>query len=242
MCTVTYINSNSFRCLTSSRDEHRLRPAAVWPSSDFYSKKRLFYPKDPVGNGSWFVTSDSGTVSVLLNGAFKKHEINPSYQKSRGAILVELMKQEYMVDAFNGISLQNIEPFTVISYDRKILYQFLWDGNEKFIKELDPSRNYIWASVTLYKEEIIQKRKNMFADFLVSNPFPDAPEICKFHLQNDGDTENGLMITRQSGILTQSITQAIICNSEIKLKYQDLLAKTVAEESVKIVHLKQKIL
>lgn len=232
MCTVTYINHNDQRIFTSNRDENKQRPAALWPFSNAFQQKRLFYPKDPVGNGSWIIATDDGAIGVLLNGAIVKHTRHPFYKKSRGLVLVELMQASCGIDYFNEESLQDIEPFTIIHYKNECLHKLQWDGENKFRGQLNPSENYIWSSVTLYEPEVIHGREKRFASFLKKLNCPDAQAIREFHLQNYGDYENGFVINRKNGVLTQSLTQAIVFSNEISLSYNDLLNNTFHEEII----------
>lgn len=145
MCTVTYFPLKNKIVLTSNRDEKPNRSA-----QEIHREKGIFYPKDATKNGTWFAVSENGNVIILLNGAFENHQRKTEYKKSRGLIVLDLIKEENIFNALQYIDLQNIEPFTLVIFQEKQLAEFRWDGTEKHLKILDNSRSYIWSSATLY--------------------------------------------------------------------------------------------
>ena len=112
MCTVTFVASQNKFIITHNRDEKTLRPSAVEPKNYLVNNKVILFPKDPKAGGTWFSVSQNGTVLVLLNGGEEKHEIQSSYRKSRGLIVLDLISSKSVVSNWNFIDLQSIEPFT----------------------------------------------------------------------------------------------------------------------------------
>ncbi|MBL0358026.1 MAG: NRDE family protein [Chitinophagaceae bacterium] len=118
MCTVTYIPSADGCYLTSSRDEHAARPGAIAPAVYQHNGTVLLYPKDAKANGSWIAFTQTGNAAVLLNGAFVKHIVKPSYRKSRGLIFLDIIAHPQPEFCFMGKNLEGIEPFTIILFYR----------------------------------------------------------------------------------------------------------------------------
>jgi uncharacterized protein with NRDE domain len=166
MCTVSFVRANDSVIITSNRDEHIQRENAAVP--DFYQlqHKKIIFPKDARAGGTWFAAADNGVVAVLLNGAFKKHIARPPYRKSRGLILLEITEADKPLPFFQQLNLDNIEPFTVVLYQPGQLHELRWDGTDKHEKQLDITGNYIWSSSTLYSDEIIKQRENLFEQFI----------------------------------------------------------------------------
>lgn len=216
MCTVTYFPLKNKIVLTSNRDEKPNRSA-----QEIHREKGIFYPKDATKNGTWFAVSENGNVIILLNGAFENHQRKTEYKKSRGLIVLDLIKEENIFNTLQYIDLQNIEPFTLVIFQEKQLAEFRWDGTEKHLKILDNSRSYIWSSATLYDKSTREKREQIFQQFLQSEKISEET-IWDFHHQKTNDLENGITIKRQNTIQTISTTQLVI-SYEMTLKHHDRL-------------------
>jgi len=223
MCTVSFVANNNRVIITSNRDENINRPEAQEIETIVSeSNTRLYYPKDPSKGGSWFVTTDSGHTAVLLNGAFEKHNPSYPYKKSRGIVLLELLKEYLPISEFEKICLEEVEPFTVIYYTGKNLYEIRWDGSKKHSRELSYGQAHIWSSVTLYDGAARNKKEKHFKDFIAQHIPVTEKDITHFHLQNSTDMENGFVIKRSNGIQTRSLTQAVISFSHIQLTHHTL--------------------
>lgn len=216
MCTVTYFPLKDKIILTSNRDEKPNRSA-----QEIHSENGIFYPKDPAKNGTWFAVTKSGNAIVLLNGAFKNHQRKADYRKSRGIIVLDLINKENVFKSLVLIDLENIEPFTLVVFQKNELAEFRWDGTEKHFKKLDIHQPYIWSSATLYNDEAQEKRKQIFKEFL-ENETINEEKIWDFHHQKTDDLENGITIKRQNTIQTISTTQLVISDT-ITLKHLDRL-------------------
>jgi len=223
MCTVSFVRINDAVVITSNRDEHILRENAAAPDFHVLPGKKIIFPRDTRAGGTWFAAADNGTVAVLLNGAFKKHIARPPYRKSRGLILLEMIEAGEPFSFFKELNLDNIEPFTIILYQPGLLHELRWDGTVKHEKKPDVFGNYIWSSSTLYSDEIIKHRENLFQQFTHSPAGITAAGIHDFHTGNNGDDENGFIINRQTGMKTFSITQAVVNCDGINFLHTDLL-------------------
>lgn len=97
MCTVTYISTPKGFVLTSNRDEIISRSDTVLTEEKSAFGERLFYPKDPLANGTWFAFTPTRLV-CLLNGGFTKHKRVLPYRKSRGLIVLERFQNKTFAD------------------------------------------------------------------------------------------------------------------------------------------------
>ncbi len=234
MCTVSFVRVNDSVIITSNRDEHVERENAAAPAFHILPGKKIIFPKDARAGGTWFAAADNGVVAVLLNGAFKKHIAKPPYRKSRGLILLEIIEADHPLSFFKTLDLNNIEPFTVVLYQRNLLYELRWDGRDKHERQMDNAGNYIWSSSTLYSDEIIERREKLFQQFIQFPAGITSTGIHDFHASNNGDNENGFIINRQSGMKTFSITQAIVNDNAINFLHSDLLQKKQYSETLPI--------
>ncbi len=222
MCTVSFVFSNGKAILTHNRDEKVARPSAIEPQKYTVNNKNIYFPKDQKAGGTWYAVAENGTVLVLLNGADEKHQLKPSYKKSRGLIVLDLISSDSPIEEWNTIDLFGIEPFTIVLFQDKKLYQLRWNEVEKSTLNLDINQSHIWSSSTLYPKEIREHRAELFQNFIVSNEV-SSEQLFQFHryAKND-DSENGLIINRNNEMKTLSITQTIIQENKVVLSYHDL--------------------
>ena len=208
----------------------------MMPAAEVRNGKKIIFPADPAGGGTWFAIAEDGTTGILLNGAFQKHIPFYPYRKSRGLVLLDLMAATEGLHHFHHVYLEKIEPFTVVFFQQKNLYELRWDGCQKYTQQLNTDSNYIWSSVTLYDDEAIDKRKRLFQHFITENPVIDNFFIRNFHRNNHDDFENGFIISRRNGIQTQCITQAVVEEDNIRLFHQDLLLNSQHEQIIEVSH------
>jgi uncharacterized protein with NRDE domain len=224
MCTVSFVNSNGKIIITSNRDEKIIRPNALEPKTYLIHNKKILFPKDQKAGGTWYAADEFSTVIVLLNGAAQKHIAKDSYRKSRGLILLDLIANDSPIETWNTIDLNDIEPFTIVLFENQNLYQLRWNCEKKECKKLDASKSYIWSSATLYEEEIRLKREEWFYTFLDTKPAINEDELFQFHRYTKKENnEHGLVINRNDVLKTLSITQTIIKQNRLEMRYFDLL-------------------
>jgi len=225
MCTVSFVAANGKTIITSNRDEKVIRPSAIEPKNYLINNKNIIFPKDPKAGGTWFAVDESGTVLVLLNGANEKHQVQTPYRKSRGLIVLDVISSFSPKDFWGEIDLNNIEPFTLVLFQDRELFQLRWNGIDKEKVALDTAKNYVWSSVTLYSEEIRANRAKWFYSFLDANEIVSEKEMLHFHQHTEKENqENGLVINRNNKLKTLSITQSVIEMNKVSILHYDLIA------------------
>lgn len=231
MCTVSYVPLENGFILTSNRDELAGRPTSLAP--EFYVTEEglsLYYPKDPMGKGSWIATSEDEKVVCLLNGAFHAHKHQPPYNRSRGLIVLEAFQYETPFDFYQSVDLNGIEPFTMIMIWAGLLFEFRWNGKEKHFLSL-PNQAYLWASSTLYTDEVIAVKRNWLKEYLQRTPFPSQEMMVDFHEHGgEADPINGMRIKRSNGLQTLSITSIQLLDHETTVM-QNTFADSLFEDS-----------
>lgn len=236
MCTVTFVRSNDKIIITSNRDEQVLRPNALEPRKYTINNKEVIFPKDPKAGGTWYAVNEDGTVLVLLNGADEKHQMTGNYRKSRGLIVLDIISDFSPINAWDEIDLDNIEPFTLVLFQDKNLYQLRWNGIQKGKLALDTNQNYIWSSTTLYPKEVRENRAKWFSDYMNSKEIFSENDMYNFHRYTENEnSENGLVINRNNFLKTLSITQTKVENNEAKMKHYDLVNQKEFENTINFV-------
>lgn len=226
MCTVSFVISKGKTIITSNRDEKIVRESAIEPKSYLINNKNIIFPKDAKAGGTWYAVKEDGVVLVLLNGAAEKHVLKPSYRKSRGLIVLDLISSNSPIVEWENIDLLDIEPFTLVLYQNECLYQLRWNEIEKETILLDTSKRHIWSSATLYSYEIREKRAQWFSTFINSKSEFSAEELLNFHrYTEEKNQENGLVINRNDLLKTLSITQAVLNKNKVEIFYTDLMAQ-----------------
>lgn len=207
MCTVTYIPVQKGFYLTSNRDEKASRLKSDVPRWYDFASGKILFPKDGNAGGTWIALHENRNAMVLLNGGLQNHHYNPPYRKSRGLIYLDIFDHPQPVNAFEKISLIKIEPFTLIIRQQQQLFEAVWDGSEKSVRELDATQSFIWSSVTLYPEQVINKRKKWFHSFHENNIELNKTAILNFHrFAGEGDKANDVLMNRNDEMFTVSIT------------------------------------
>jgi uncharacterized protein with NRDE domain len=223
MCTVSFVFANGKTIITSNRDEKVLRPNAIEPKNYLVNNKNVIFPKDQKAGGTWYAITEEPTVLVLLNGAAEKHQLKSSYRKSRGLIVLDIISADSPIKEWEQMNLIDIEPFTLVLYQKNKLYQLRWNEIEKETTPLAIHQNHIWSSSTLYASEIREKRANWFHTFLDTKPEVNEEEMYNFHrYTEEKNQEHGLVINRNDEMKTLSITQTVIEKNKVVLSHFDL--------------------
>jgi len=231
MCTLSFIpKSNGDFILTSNRDEAPIRET-IPPNTYLNGGVSLLYPKDKVAGGTWIGVSDKKRVICLLNGGFVPHTPKDKYRLSRGLIVTDLLSLDNAIEKLDLYNLNDIEPFTIIMIDYNTelqLVELVWDGKKKYIS-LKPIEPIIWSSSLLYSEEIKNKRKLWFAEFLETENTLTKDNLLHFHkTAGEGDKNSDLIMDR-GFVRTKSITSIVKEGTIITMRYEDLVTEIINE-------------
>ncbi len=237
MCTVSFVPVKDKFIITSNRDEKVSRKTATRPQLSVYNGQKIIFPKDGDAGGTWIAMKENGDAAVLLNGAFICHVPEPPYRLSRGIVLLEIIATERPSVAFTKINLLGIEPFTLILLESNCLYEFRWDGTEKYCRQLSVHRPHIWSSATLYDGFAVKRREHWFASFLNAHPVPTQQDILNFHrFTGDGDKRNDLLMIRDDVYQTVSITSIFLTPDRGNMKHTDLKKERTSEVNIGLLH------
>ena len=224
MCTVSYLPTSNGCLITSNRDESIARALAEPPVVADPNSSMLLYPRDPLGGGTWIASGKKATV-CLFNGAFEPHIQKDHYRTSRGTIPIQFFEHRDAKEFVQRFDLQGIEPFSIVIYQNRTLTEIKWDEQKAHLIDHDPEKPGIWASVSLYTPEVRENRTRMFDSWLTTNPDLNQESIVGFHTSEKSDKENGLLIHRDNGLQTVSVTSVRRTDgAESNMIYRDLVS------------------
>ena len=233
MCTVTFIPTKDKYFITSNRDENPDRKIATGPGLFGYNGEKLFYPKDENAGGTWIVMKENGDAAVLLNGAFICHKAEPPYRLSRGIILLDIISAKTPSVTFRKIDLLDIEPFTIVLLENNCLYEFRWDGMEKYYRQLDVTSPHIWCSSTLYDGFAARKKEQRFVSFLSKYSSPTQQDILAFHNFIDDEISPGAFLKTRD-YSTVSITSILLTKDRGCINYIDIKNSSSSEVKIEL--------
>lgn len=179
MCTVTFVPLSNGVVLSSNRDESIHRGSTLAPAYYQHHHRELIYPRDEKGQGTWIAATKDGTVAVLLNGAWNKHNRKPFYRHSRGLIIPAVLGTDKPFHAIEGYELSDIEPFTLVLFHGKKLNVYRWDEVELNQEELPADKAHCWNSMTLYKPEMEERNREEIRELCSRGA--GIREIWSFH-------------------------------------------------------------
>lgn len=226
MCTVTYLPVPNGFVLTQNRDETPTRSPQTISREKRFGTEFLF-PKDTKAGGTWIATARDGRTACLLNGAFEKHKHEPPYRLSRGLVLLDFFSWPEPQLFFEQYDLDGIEPFTFLFFSPGRVTELRWDGKNRHLKNLPPDQAHFWCSATLYPPPMQERRERVFRDWLAAQNLGQprlSSRIFTLHLTGSvGDPENDYVMNRGGRVCTVSVTQVVLQNGHVRMRYTDLL-------------------
>lgn len=212
MCIVSFYKEEDQILLTHSRDESIYRTTSTNIEKREWYGKTYYSPVDHEKNGSWIFYSEQYLACILNGGKIKPKELKPSYRRSRGLVLLDILKYNEVEEFIENEDLTGIAPFTILIHDRKNNKTFLlfWDEIQLDINDLSDETFIFRCSSTLYSFEKMKELENIFPKFNLS-----SPEII-FKLHEQIKMKPGDVALEKA---TTSITQIFANSSSINMKY-----------------------
>jgi hypothetical protein len=131
--------------------------------------------------------------------------------------------------------LTGIEPFTLVVFEHHQLFEFRWNGDQKYLKELPINSPHFWNSRTLYNQKATNLRKTWFNNWLSEKPDPEIDDLINFHRYGgNGDTYDGLVINRDNKVQTLSITGIEKQPATSVLHHHDLMQNDLAKQTITV--------
>lgn len=214
MCTITYIPTSDGFIATQNRDESPLRSEALFPLTREVNHQKIWFPKDPDGLGSWFVSSKTMTVGIM-NGAYHPDKKEGDYRHSRGLIPIHFFDYKGPKEFTQLYPFKGLEAFTMVIMANTGVHVVDWDEEKLHFSEYSRAP-LIFQSKPLYPSPQNQMRQKLFEDFIQTKP---DTEIIDFHkLKFKTQPEMDICIDRQV-VKTVSISQRTLSHQSNTLLY-----------------------
>ena len=118
MCIISFYKQGDQVVLTHNRDEQISRLASLAIEERKWNDKPFYAPIDQSKNGTWIFYSEQYIACILNGGKDKPIHLKSSYEKSRGIVLLDLLKYDSVTDFVKNESLIGIAPFTIFVFER----------------------------------------------------------------------------------------------------------------------------
>jgi uncharacterized protein with NRDE domain len=214
MCTITYLPTPNGYITTQNRDESPLRERAVFPVRQSTSNSEIVFPKDPEGQGSWFVANKNGETLCIMNSVFHFDKTSADFKHSRGLVPFHYL-QFNSVDQFkNNYEFDGIQGFTLVICAQTVIHEIEWDEKKVVHNKFEP-KPLIFQSNPLYNPNQKKKRAQWFEYWLRDNP---TDEILNFHtLQFEENKAESILMDREV------VKTVSVVSREFSSKSDDLL-------------------
>jgi len=184
---------------------------------------KLRNPKDEESSGSWIIISDTNQLVCILNGAFIRHERILPYRLSRGIMAKEFFSYHDAEDFIAKFDFNDIEPFTMIIVDRGILYELKWDSTKLHVKQPERTQMHLWASATLYNDELQHKRQQWFKEWRDKTMCMNQGCILSFHKNGgEGNPQSDVVMNYNDIVRTTSITSITSEYGKFEMRFESL--------------------
>ena len=229
MCTLTYVPLKSGRVITSNRDESPLRNASVLSPYISKTQEEYFIAEEPLRGGTNTAIGKNNRNTILLNGAFKPHDMTKTYGMSRGIVLLKSLDFQNAFAFADDFLFEKIQPFTLIDFQDTSIREIRWDGAKLHKAKFSVDEPHIWASAQMYLDKAQHDRKNWFERLLKSENL-DAGKILDFHFNGgNGDPENDMVMKRLNLVQTVSISQVTEFENKKDISHYDLVNDSKTE-------------
>jgi Transport and Golgi organisation 2 len=216
MCILSIVSSAAETILTFNRDEDPDRPFSA-PVT--LSENGVFCPLDLASGGTW-IGRNHTHIMCLQNGALQKHKRDLPYDKSRGLILLELLKGTDAAQVFDVLKHFKIEPFTItmLEIESKRIQLYVYNGKSIIMEQIPAGSVFFRCSSTLYSPAAAGTLDKAFR----ARHLADADHLWQFHLEMRIGGPANTFLSRPA---TSSITQFVIGSDKVSCKFADLISQ-----------------
>ena len=126
-----------------------------------------------------------------------------------------------------------IEPFTMIIVDQGVLYELKWDSTKLHIKKPERTQMHLWASSTLYDDELQHKRQQWFKEWKDKTMCMNQGCILSFHKNGgEGNPQSDVVMNYKDIVKTTSITSVTSDHGSFEMRFESLENQEVANRTM----------
>jgi Transport and Golgi organisation 2 len=206
-----------------NRDEQRTRRPAVAPLAGGCAARRVVYPLDPDGRGTWIAATSAGLVFTLLNETEAEGASMPARPVSRGLIIPLLASAgslEEVADRLDRLRPEAYRPFRLlVAGDAHVLEAV---SGPSLALTRHPSLPRLLRTSSSHDPAATRRRRMALFDALV--PVPSMAAQAGFHAHRwPGAPEASVLMARPDA-RTVSVTTVDVFARSIRLAYRPVPA------------------
>ena len=214
-----------------NRDERHDRPPEL-PPQLICEKHRIHGPLDPKSGGTWIAHNENGFWGCLLNGYFEDetHDYKDKTYKSRGEILINLLRTDNPLEAIETLQATNHPSFRLLIGSPTAHKLFIWDGTTYKEGSFHATHNnnaFFLSSSSWDQDNVIQIRAEMFKDWTSKNEIQS--DIPSFH-RSQSPTPESAPLMHRSYSATKSIISLDITKKTIESSYLPIQKNTLTSK------------
>jgi hypothetical protein len=224
MCTITVVPHERGVRLVFNRDERRTRLAGVPPQIHDLSGRHALFPVDPQGGGTWVGVNDSGVVAALLNLRPTRPAARGPRQRSRGLIVLELLRctsLEQAIAVATALDADLFEPFRAVVVHHGHLAAATWRGTGSIhstLRSLDAPA--LFTSSSLGDAVAGRPRRQLFERMVLRGSAGWLNGQARYH-DHQWPRRPGISVRMERhDALTVSRTQIEVTNHTRRLLYE----------------------
>lgn len=210
MCTLSvfFDQKDGYRVFMNRDERHDRTPEK--PPQILDAAYGIFGPLDPQSGGTWIAHNNKGYWACLLNGYFDENQPKCENAKSRGHVILELLRQSNPLRAAADINPDPYNSFRLVvgSMDTHSLY--VWDRERYSAQPFhDEADNISFLTSSSWKQdEVIETRKQLFREWIRTPEFAENA-IPSLHYSKAPEERAAVMMYRDHS-RTQSVTGMLI--------------------------------
>ncbi len=241
MCTVTLIPRPDGYRLAVNRDELRTRPTAEPPHTFAHDGRRVLYPRDPQGGGTWIAVNDAGLTLTLLNlnetntteRVAGNHDTTTN-KLSRGLVVPQLAEAASVDEALqmaDRLDPTRYAPFRVLAIDDDHTGTVRSDGRTlETRRRARPEQPMMLTSSGLGDAVVEGPRRAEFDGWFGGDPAQWPREQDRFHRQRFDDRPEVSVLMSRGDARTVCWSAITVNAGRVELAHRDLDEHGAASE------------
>lgn len=224
MCTVSVVPHDLGVRLLSNRDERRSRIPGIPPNVHALPGQRALFPVDPQGGGTWVGVNESGLIVALLNLRPPVARRTSAPRRSRGQIVLELLRCTSAHQAMTTAAALDAERFdafraVVVQKGDLVVATSTGEGSVSSTWQRFEAP-VMFTSSSLGDAVVEPPRRRLFERMVLQNPVDWLEGQARFHdHQWEHQPEISVRMEREDA-LTVSRTQVDVTNRTCQLMYE----------------------